>query len=287
MKRCWLVHNGFYHSESFERLFFSLQKEAEPLGLSLHLKGNDSFCPMSLVRKDELPDFVLFWDKDVRLAYQLECLGVPVFNCAKSIALCDDKTLTYLALADKVPMPRTILAPMTFFDYGDASFLFEVEEELSFPFLIKEGCGSFGQQVYLIRSHEEGAAKLRQLAGRPLLFQEFVEASGGRDLRVYVCGGKPAACMERIAPPGDFRSNIGNGGRAVQHQLTRQEEELAVRAVRELGLTFAGVDLLFSPEGSLLCEVNSNAHFSGLQALTGVNIPREILLSVLSALSRG
>ena len=80
MKRGWLVHNGFYTSESFERLFQSLMREAEPLGLSLHLKGNDSFCPMSLVRKDELPDFVLFWDKDVRLAYQLECLGVPVFN---------------------------------------------------------------------------------------------------------------------------------------------------------------------------------------------------------------
>ena len=285
MKRGWLIQNGFYHSESFERLFLSLRREAEALGLSLCLKGNDSLCPFQPQELLERPDFVLFWDKDVRLADQLESAGLRVFNGARGIALCDDKTLTYLALKDRLPMPETILAPMTFFDYGEASFLSRVEETLSFPYLIKEGCGSFGRQVYLIHSHEEGLAKVRQLAGKPFLFQRFIRASAGRDLRVYVCGGKTVACMERVAPPGDFRSNIENGGKAVLHRLTKEEEALAVQAVQMLGLTFAGVDLLFTPEGPLLCEVNSNAHFSGLQALTGVNIPREILLSVLSSLT--
>ena len=283
--RGWLVHNSFFLSESFERLFLSLKKEAESLGLSLRLIGNADLCPIGPSALAEKPDFILFWDKDVRLAFQLERLGIPVFNSAKSIALCDDKTLTWLALAGDVPMPQTILAPMTFYDYGDLSFLSGIEEELSFPYLIKEGCGSFGQQVYLIRSHEEGVRKTGELAGRPLLFQRFVRSSSGRDLRVYVCGEKPVACMERIAPPGDFRSNISNGGKAVPHLLSAQEEELAVAAVRKLGLTFAGVDLLFSQDGPLLCEVNSNAHFAGLQSLTGVNIPREIFLSILSALS--
>ena len=283
--RGWLVHNSFFLSESFERLFLSLKKEAESLGLSLRLIGNADLCPIGPSVLAEKPDFILFWDKDVRLAFQLERLGIPVFNSAKSIALCDDKTLTWLALAGDVPMPQTILAPMTFYDYGDLSFLSGIEEELSFPYLIKEGCGSFGQQVYLIRSHEEGIRKTGELAGRPLLFQRFVRSSRGRDLRVYVCGEKPVACMERIAPPGDFRSNIANGGKAVPHLLSAREEELAVAAVRKLGLTFAGVDLLFSQDGPLLCEVNSNAHFAGLQSLTGVNIPREIFLSIMSALS--
>ena len=285
MMRGWLIHNSFYLSESFERLFRALKKEAESLGLSLRLTGNADLCPVGLPAQEKRPDFVLFWDKDVRLAAQLENLGIPVFNSARSIALCDDKTLTWLALAGEVPMPETILAPMTFFDYGDVSFLPGIEERLSFPYLIKEGCGSFGQQVYLIRSHEEGLTKTRELAGKPLLFQRFIRSSAGRDLRVYVCGEKPVACMERIAPPGDFRSNIAGGGKAVPHLLSAQEEDLAVRAVRKLGLTFAGVDLLFSGDGPLLCEVNSNAHFAGLQSLTGANIPREIFLSILSALS--
>ena len=239
--RGWLVHNSFFLSESFERLFLSLKKEAESLGLSLRLIGNADLCLIGPSVLAEKPDFILFWDKDVRLAFQLERLGIPVFNSAKSIALCDDKTLTWLALAGDVPMPQTILAPMTFYDYGDLSFLSGIEEELSFPYLIKEGCGSFGQKVYLIRSHEEGVRKTGELAGRPLLFQRFVRSSLGRDLRVYVCGEKPVACMERIAPPGDFRSNIAGGGKAVPHLLSAQEEELAVRAVRKLGLTFAGV----------------------------------------------
>ena len=285
MKRGWLIYNGFYQSESSERLFLSLRKEAEALKLSLCLTGNDSLCPFRPQAFQDRPDFVLFWDKDVRLAVQLERAGFRVFNSASGIALCDDKTLTYLALKDRFPMPETILAPMAFYDYGDAAFLSGVEEALTFPYLIKEGYGSFGRQVYMIRSHEEGLTKVRQLAGKPFLFQRFIQTSAGRDLRVYVCGGRPVACMERIAPPGDFRSNIENGGRAVPHRLTGEEEALAVQAVQALGLTFAGVDLLFTPEGPLLCEVNSNAHFSGLQALTGVNIPREILLSVLSSLT--
>ena len=284
MKRGWLVHNGFYTSESFERLFQSLMREAEPLGLSLRFIGNDRLCPFLPPDPGERPDFVLFWDKDVRLASQLESAGIPVFNCARGIALCDDKTLTWLTLKDIVPMPETIPAPMTFFDYGEAEFLSGVEAKLGFPYIIKEGCGSFGQQVYLIRTHEEGLLKTRELAGRPFLYQRLVRESLGRDLRVYVCGGRPAACMERIAPPGDFRSNIGAGGKAAPHRLSAREEETAVRAAQALGLTFAGVDLLFSNDGPLLCEVNSNAHFSALQSLTGVNISREILLSVLSKL---
>ena len=85
-------------------MFLALKKEAESLGLSLRLTGNAELCPVGSEALKDRPDFVLFWDKDVRLAFQLERLGIPVFNSAKSIALCDDKTLTWLALAGDVPM---------------------------------------------------------------------------------------------------------------------------------------------------------------------------------------
>ena len=285
MKHGWLVYNGFFHSESFSRLFGSILSEAEALGISLRMVGNDQLCPPdAFLKAHEKPDFVLFWDKDVRLAFQLEKAGIPVFNSAKSIALCDDKTLTCLALDSAVPMPETILCPMTFYEYGDVSFLSRVEDALSFPYILKEGQGSFGQQVYLIRTHEEGVQKLRELAGKPLLFQRFVSSSFGRDLRVYVCGGQCAAAMERVAPPGDFRANVMNGGKAAAHRLSAQEERIALQAAKALGLTFAGVDLLFSGDGPLVCEVNSNAHFTAIMNLTGVRIPKLILECILNQL---
>lgn len=45
-------------------------------------------------------------------------------------------------------------------------------------------------------------------------------------------------------------------------------------------LDFAGVDLLFSKDGPLLCEVNSNAHFKALHELTGKN-PADNIVQML------
>ena len=60
-------------------------------------------------------DFILFWDKDVRLAKNLEVCGYPVINCSEAIRICDDKSLTHLVLADYgIPSIRTIPCPMSF-----------------------------------------------------------------------------------------------------------------------------------------------------------------------------
>jgi hypothetical protein len=56
-----------------------------------------------------------------------------------------------------------------------------------------------------------------------------------------------------------------------------EQTALAVSAVKALGLTFAGVDVLFGKDGPLICEVNSNAHFKTTLACTGVNVATEIL----------
>src|SRR5690625_5057345 len=63
----------------------------------------------------DLPDYVVFTDKDIYLAKQLEFLGIPVFNSANTIEISDDKIKTYQYLAkDGVPIPRSIFAPKTF-----------------------------------------------------------------------------------------------------------------------------------------------------------------------------
>ena len=56
---------------------------------------------------------------------------------------------------------------------------------------------------------------------------------------------------------------------------------LAVKTAQLLGCTFAGVDLLFGENGEMtVCEVNSNAHFAGISAATGVNIADKIIEAV-------
>lgn len=272
MKEALYIENGFWQSTGTLALRNALTEAGLRHGLRLVVRTNRDFLRPDSLRK--LPGAALFWDKDLRLAERMERAGLRLFNRADAIRQCDDKTLTWLALRDSgIPMPDTLLCPMTFpnVGYTVTDFLQEAADILGLPFVIKQGRGSFGSEVYLAHSVEEAAAILRPCAGEPVLFQRFIEESAGRDVRVYVVGGQVVASMGRVNLTGDFRANVENGGKPVQHTITPREEELALLACRLLGLDFGGVDLLYGKDGPLLCEVNSNAHFKALQLVSGVS----------------
>ncbi|WP_457791137.1 ATP-grasp domain-containing protein [Anaeromassilibacillus sp. SJQ-5] len=219
-------------------------------------------------------DYALFWDKDVRLARALEGMGVRLYNTAAAVAVCDDKAATHLELARRgVPMPRTLVAPMTYVNMdaqGDA-FLRRGAETLGFPLVVKECFGSLGGQVYLARDRGQLCRLADTMGPKPFLLQQFVAASAGEDKRLYVVGGRVAAAMRRRSEM-DFRANIGNGGHGEACPPTAEEERLALECAAILGAEIAGVDLLQSETGPLVCEVNSNAHFAALTACTGVDV---------------
>lgn len=278
-----LIVNAFWKSASMERMIAMLMRSAERQGISLMLRTNAEMLCEAQKSDMERPDFALLWDKDIRLGQLLALRGIPVFNAPEAIADCDDKTLTYLRLVNRcIPMPRTLLCPQTFPGYGyeNDGFIDEYAALLGFPFVIKEGCGSFGQQVYLINNTDEARELLMRCGAVPLLFQEFIRESSGRDLRLYMVDGKCVAAMERVNLSGDFRANIAGGGMAFAYSPTDEEIALAVRACEELHLTFAGVDILHSNRGPLICEVNSNAHFVALAELTGIN-PSDAILAAI------
>ena len=106
----FLVVNHYLSGEKFSKLHAHLISSAEKMNIDLKLRTN-----FDLLFESEIPDFVLFWDKDVNLARLLESRGIPVFNNADAIALCDDKSAAYSRLFGVVPQPKTISAPMSFF----------------------------------------------------------------------------------------------------------------------------------------------------------------------------
>ena len=225
-------------------------------------------------------DTVLCFDKDVRLLCALEQAGVSVYNSAEAVALCDDKAATHRVLsAAGLPMPDTFVAPMTYlrFDETGEAFLRAAEERLSYPLVCKECYGSLGEQVWLIRSPQELRVRAARCGSRPFLLQRYVAASCGRDLRLYVVGGRVAAAMERRSET-DFRANIARGGVGTAYTPTDEEAALAVRCCAALGLDFGGVDLLREADGSpLVCEVNSGARLRGITQYTGVDMAAEIV----------
>ncbi|MBR4018166.1 MAG: RimK family alpha-L-glutamate ligase, partial [Clostridia bacterium] len=115
MKNGLLITNGFVGEQSFIKLWNSLLAAAENRGMSLMPMPHDKLLfdaasGIPLWDADGV-DFTILWDKDVRLGYQLERLGIRVFNPPAAIEICDDKSLTHIALAGRLPMPPTVIIP--------------------------------------------------------------------------------------------------------------------------------------------------------------------------------
>jgi ribosomal protein S6--L-glutamate ligase len=295
----WLVTNAFLHTHKFTEIHLWLTEAAKKLGVDLIVKTNaeilvqldQDFAGMKSKKSAENPDFILFWDKDTRLAQYLEMKGLPVFNSSRGIALCDDKSQTHLYLQEAgIPMPKTIIAPMTFSNigYNNLEFLDQVEKELNWPIIIKECFGSFGQQVYLAHNRQELKDTVLNIGAKSMLFQEFIHSSKGKDLRLQVVGSQVVAAMYRYSDNGDFRANITGGGKMKPYEPTQKQIDLAVESCKILGLDFAGVDILFGKDNEpVVCEVNSNAHFKNIYDCTGVNVADSILAYIIKRICIG
>ena len=279
----WIVYNGNLKTDKFLEQIKWLQAAGEKVGFQMELHANNEQLVMlengkGILTENSIPDFAVYWDKDLYLARQLENQGVRLFNSARAIEVCDDKALTFQVLANQqIRMPKTIIAPKIFGELVDARHLSLIEQQFNFPLIIKEAFGSFGKQVYMIHSKRELREKAQQLANTPYLIQEFVRSSKGKDIRLQVIGDRVVASMLRVSET-DFRANLTAGGKMYPYDPTEEEQKLAIRASQLIGADFAGVDLLFGEDGlPVLCEVNSNAHFKNMYECTGVDVAQAMM----------
>ena len=105
-------------------------------------------------------------------------------------------------------------------------------------------------------------------------------------MRVFVIGGEPICAMMRNNDK-DFRANIELGGKGTPYTLNKNQANLAEKISNILGADFVGVDFLFDIEGLKLCEVNANAHFLGIEAVTGVNIADTYAQHIFNTVTNG
>jgi gamma-F420-2:alpha-L-glutamate ligase len=106
---------------------------------------------------------------------------------------------------------------------------------------------------------------------KTLIFQEFIENSKGRDLRIIVIGGKVSGGMMRIAKNG-FKSNFHQGGFVKKIKISGELEELALEIAKVTGLDITGIDILIDKDYYKICEVNSSPGFQGFELCTGADI---------------
>ena len=279
MKRAIIIINAYSTLPTGLNQAERLKTEFERLGVNAEIRRNGFFAYLNddgkLVNGLTGFDFCVYLDKDKYASAILEKSGLRLFNSHTAVRVCDDKMKTHLALAGHgVPMPATVGGLLCYDAGAQVTGLDFIERTLGYPVIVKECYGSLGKGVYKADDKKSLEALCEKLKCTPHLFQKFIASSAGRDIRVIVIGGKAVAAMQRKSDT-DFRSNLELGGTAKPVEIDGCLRDICELTAKTLELDYCGIDLLYGENGGyLVCEVNSNAFFGGIERVTGVNVAR-------------
>jgi len=127
--------------------------------------------------------------------------------------------------------------------------------ETCFPLLLKPYLGDNGRGITLVR-HRDGLADVDWTDGMALA-QQYVDV-GGIDCKLYVAGEQVWA-VRRPSP-------LVEGGADVSRPATVTPElrALALACAAAFGLALCGIDVLESPRGPLIVDVNDFPNYTGV-----------------------
>jgi ribosomal protein S6--L-glutamate ligase len=198
---------------------------------------------------------------DVVVARTRNCFGLALLRAAgrpgvtvlppwESVAHVRDKARSVETLAAHgIPMPQTLLA--------ESPAALKHLSANTFPLLLKPHLGDNASGIVLVRHPLE----LDDLAWPDglVVAQEFVD-SGSVDLKLYGVGDELWA-VQRPSPLG------GGGGSARPPrsvELSPELEQLAYACRDAFELELFGVDVLVSPRGPLVVDVNEFPNYTGV-----------------------
>jgi [lysine-biosynthesis-protein LysW]--L-2-aminoadipate ligase len=199
---------------------------------------------------------------------RLEAKGVLVLNRPDALVAAHDKLATARALeAARVPHPLT--AHVTEPSLGVS---------IRPPVVVKPRFGSWGRDVFLCEDLAALRACLTDLAARAwfskhgVIVQEFVPAFG-RDLRLVVARDTVVGAIQRIAAPGEWRTNVALGAKRRPVSPPPDACAVALAAARAIEGDLVGVDLLPTPDGGfVVLELNGAVEFNHVYALDGGDV---------------
>lgn len=205
----------------------------------------------------------------------LEASGAVVVNRIDALLAAQDKFRTsWLLRRAGVPTPAAAVAQTA--EDAEAA-LTALGDAVAKPI-----AGSLGEGVGRVRDDAEGRRAVRQRVERDgaTYLQAYVP-NPGRDVRAFVVAGVVQAAIERCAAPGEWRTNLGGGGRASPMVCGPELRVVAEAAAFAIGLDYAGVDLVAGPTGPTVIEVNGNPSWQGILDATGLDMAEPIAEHVL------
>lgn len=257
----------------------AIAQAAKKKGVEAHLVDARTMALDITSKSTGIPDRVILERcvshyRNVHATAALESMGHRVVNDFRSAYISSDKLFCSLALARaKIPTPRTFLA---FTEESAKASL----KQLGYPAVLKPVVGSWGRLAALLKDDDFATAVIEDREFMYPMYQvyylqEFVKRPP-RDIRSFVVGDQTVAAIYRQSAS-DWRTNTARGGKAIPCPITEELNELSLKSARAVGGEIVGVDLMESPDGMLVHEVNNTTEFKNTVPATGIDIPGYIV----------
>jgi [lysine-biosynthesis-protein LysW]--L-2-aminoadipate ligase len=210
--------------------------------------------------------------KSLHSTAALEGLGAHIINSLRTAILCGNKLFAHMEL-----QKAGIKTPNAFTAFSPESAMSTLDR-LGYPAVIKPTIGSWGRLIALIRDTEAAKAIIEDREHMfPLyhvyFFEEFVKRPP-RDIRAIVVGNTVIAAIYRYSSQGEWKTNMALGGSAKTCPVTKELEDICIKATNAVGGNIVGVDLMESEENGLIVhEVNNTTEFKNTVRVTGVDVP--------------
>ncbi|MFZ2252962.1 MAG: hypothetical protein WAW13_02170 [Minisyncoccia bacterium] len=133
-----------------------------------------------------------------------------------------------------------------------------------FPLVYKID-GSKGRDVHIAHTIDELDTLVQNKRPRRLaLIQPFIENTF--DTRTLVAFDEVLGSIKRTRASG-YLNNIAQGATASPMELTQTEKAVAQVATKVCGIDFGGVDMIHTPEGPIVLEVNKSPQIGGFESV--------------------
>ena len=193
-------------------------------------------------------NFSDYTQKEARLIREAEKIYYPTAFYADLFDAVQKRTFpsyhTYKCVQDKIKQTALfnligIPHPRTKVYYGKRQKT-NITDRFKFPFIGKIPRGSaMGRGVFLINTDDELSAYCT--ASNPAYIQEYLPID--RDIRVVVIGNRVIHAYWRIAPEGEFRSNVAVGARISLAPVPQKALDLALYTAKTCNWDDVGIDI--------------------------------------------
>lgn len=202
---------------------------------------------------------------------RLEALGTVVVNPARSLEIAIDKFLS-LALLGAAGLPVPLSAACQTVEQGMDAF-----QRLGSDVVVKPVFGGEGRGMIRVSDADMAARCFQAIVttGGILYLQEYLD-HGNADLRLLGIGDAFFG-MKRVNPS-DWRTNAARGGVCSHHEASKDELDLARKAIDVVGCDYAGVDLVRTVDQRLfVIEVNAIPGWQKTESCCGQSIAAALL----------